>query len=147
MSEYVWLVISIVLFAVEAFSAALICIWFAFGAAAAMVAAFCGANTLWQWIIFIAVSAVLLLFTRDAAKKWLTPKIQKTNIDSIIGEEGVVTEVIGGANQTGRVCVNSQSWRAKSAGDGTIESGETVIVEGVSGVTLTVRKKQQKKAD
>lgn len=112
-----------------------------------MVAAFCGANTLWQWIIFIAVSAVLLLFTRDAAKKWLTPKIQKTNIDSIIGEEGVVTEVIGGANQTGRVCVNSQSWRAKSAGDNTIESGETVIVEGVSGVTLTVRKKQQKNAD
>ena len=47
MAEYLWLILSVVLFAVEAFTYALVSIWFAIGAAAAMVAAFCGADVLW----------------------------------------------------------------------------------------------------
>ncbi|HIV01937.1 MAG TPA: NfeD family protein [Candidatus Aphodoplasma excrementigallinarum] len=142
MAEYLWLILSVVLFAVEALTYTLVCIWFAIGAAAAMVAAFCGADVLWQWVIFAAVSAVLLLCTRNAAKKWLMPKkIEKTNADSLIGESGVVTERIDNLNAAGRIKVHGQSWRAKSEDDSIIEVGETVVVTALSGVTLTVRKK------
>lgn len=143
MAEYLWLIASVVLFLVEAFTYALVSIWFAIGAAAAMVAAFCGADLLWQWIIFVAVSALLLLFTRNAAKKWLMPKkLEKTNADSLIGEVGVVKETIDNLNAAGRIAVRSQNWRAKSEDDSVIDEGETVVVTGLSGVTLTVKKKE-----
>lgn len=141
MAEYLWLAASIVLFVLEALSYALVSIWFAFGAAAAMIAAFCGASVLWQWIVFVAVSAVLLLFTRNAVKRWLTPKIEKTNADSLIGEEGVVTETIDNLSAAGRVLVHAQSWRAKSEDGTVIEKGEIVCVVSLSGVTLGVVKK------
>lgn len=143
MAEYIWLIVSVVLFAVEAFTYALVSIWFAIGAAAAMIAAFCGAGVLWQWVIFVVVSALLLLCTRNVAKKWLMPKIEKTNADSLIGEAGVVTETIDNLNAVGRISVRSQSWRAKSEDDTTIEKGETVVVTGLGGVTLTVKRKAQ----
>lgn len=142
MAEYLWLILSVVLFAVEAFTYALVSIWFAIGAAAAMVAAFCGADVLWQWVIFAGVSAVLLLFTRNVAKKWLMPKkVEKTNADSLIGETGIVTEQIDNLNAVGRIKVHGQSWRAKSEDDCGIAEGEPVVITALNGVTLTVRKK------
>ena len=68
-------------------------------------------------------------------------KVEKTNADSLIGESGVVTERIDNLNAAGRIKVHGQSWRAKSEDDSIIEDGETVVVTALSGVTLTVRKK------
>ncbi len=143
MAEYLWLAASVFLFIAEAFSTALVSIWFAIGAAAAMVAAFCGADVFLQWTIFVAVSALLLIFTRNAAKKWITPKIEKTNSESLVGEVGIVTEDIDNLTSRGRVEVKSQSWKAKSTDGNSITAGQTVVVEAIHGVTLEVKIKEE----
>lgn len=142
MAEYMWLVASILLFVAEAITTTLVSIWFAIGAAAAMVAAFCGADVFVQWVIFIAVSALLLIFTRNAAKKWLMPKIEKTNSESLVGEVGIVTEDIDNLTSKGRVEVKSQSWKAKSDDGKEIASGQKVVVVAIHGVTLEVKIKE-----
>lgn len=138
MSEYIWLVLSVILFIVEALSYALVSIWFAIGAAAAMIAAFCGLSILWQWIIFIAVSSLLLIFTRKSAKKWLMPKIEKTNSESTIGAVGVMELGIENEYDFGRAKIGSMSWRVKSFDGSSIEKGERIMVKEINGVTLSV---------
>ena len=143
MAEYLWLIASVLLFAVEAITTTLVSIWFALGAAGAMIAAFCGADVLVQWIIFIAVSAILLIFTRKAAKKWLFPKIEKTNSEGLVGEAGLVVEEIDNIASKGRVEIMGQSWKAKSEGGEKIAVGNKVVIKEIKGVTLIVSEKQK----
>ena len=56
-----WIVLLVVLIIIEAVTAQLVTIWFAAGAAAALVAELCGLEQWLQWVIFIAVSAVALV--------------------------------------------------------------------------------------
>ena len=78
----------------EAITVQLVSIWFAIGSLVALIANFCGANTLVQAALFVGVSFAALLLTRPLVKKFSTPKIQRTNIDRIIGERAIVTEEI-----------------------------------------------------
>ena len=87
---YIWLAVLIVSILVEAGTMGLVSIWFAAGALAAWVLAMLGVGELVQCAVFVAVSALLLIFTRPLVKKYLTPKIQPTNVDAVIGREGVV---------------------------------------------------------
>ena len=69
----------------------------------ALIANFCGANILVQAALFVGVSFAALLLTRPLVKKFSTPKIQRTNIDRIIGERAIVTEEIDNLRAIGVV--------------------------------------------
>ena len=77
-------------------------------------------------------------------RRWLrarpTAKEQPSNVDAVIGHTGVVTVRVT-ALAAGQVKVGDETWRAVLApgAPGAREPGETVTVESVSGVTLTVR--------
>lgn len=139
-AEFIWLIIAIVLFVIEGFTYTLVSIWFGIGAAAAMVAAFCGADLIWQLVVFIIVSALLLLFTRRFAKRLLAGKGEATNADSLVGKTAVVSETIDNLRSTGSVSVSGQTWSASSADDTVIEAGEHVWIEKIRGVHLIVRR-------
>ena len=87
----------------EAITVQLVSIWFAIGSLVALIANFCGANTLVQAALFVGVSFAALLLTRPLVKKFSTPKIQRTNIDRIIGERAIVTEEIDNLRAIGIV--------------------------------------------
>ena len=89
-----WSVLLILFIIAEAITVQLVSIWFAIGSLVALIANFCGANTLVQAALFVGVSFAALLLTRPLVKKFSTPKIQRTNIDRIIGERAIVTEEI-----------------------------------------------------
>ena len=139
MTLYAWL-IAIILFAIiEIVTVQLVSVWFAGGAVAAFIAALAGADISIQWICFVAVSALLLIFTKPFVKKVTHREPEKTNIDAQIGKTTVVTKRIDNIAETGEVKLNGISWTARSIDNEIIEVGTTVFVEKVDGVKLIVK--------
>ncbi|MDO4323703.1 MAG: NfeD family protein [Lachnospiraceae bacterium] len=139
MQAVVWLVILVVLLAVEAVTLGLTTIWFAGGALAAFGMAIAGMEVLLQIIVFCVVSVLLLVITRPAAVRWLNREHVKTNAESLIGETAVVTEAIDNLASTGQARVKGQYWTARTPKDNQkIDTGKTVKIKEISGVKLIV---------
>ena len=91
MPEYtmliLWIALLIAFIVVEAATVQLVTIWFAVGAAAALISELCSAPVWLQWVIFAAVSLVALAVTRPLVKKFSKKRVQPTNADRYIGLE------------------------------------------------------------
>ncbi len=134
-----WIVLLVVLIIVEAVTAQLVTIWFAAGAAAALVAELCGLQQWLQWVIFIAVSALTLIATRPLVRKVTNKTVQPTNADRCIGQTAVVTEDIDNIEGKGQVNVNGITWTARSSDGSVFKKDERVTVERIDGVKLIVK--------
>lgn len=136
-----WLVLLIVLLVVEMATLGLTTIWFAGGAFVAILAALLNAPILVQIILFFLVSVILLVFTRPIAVKYFNRDRVRTNVESIVGRQGIVTGEINNLLGQGQVVINGQEWSARNADDGSvIPAGAVVTVVAVSGVKLMVSK-------
>lgn len=132
-----WLVLTIALLAVEASTVTLVSFWFAAGALAAMVISFFGPIWL-QITAFLAVSVVLLTALRPLVRKYFTPRLTKTNVDSVIGSTGLVTAPIDNIAASGQVKLGGMEWTARSTTGDPIESGTKVTVDRIEGVKVFV---------
>jgi membrane protein implicated in regulation of membrane protease activity len=66
----------------------------------------------------------------------------RTNADSLIGQEAVVTEKIDNIKSTGAAQVNGQIWTARSVNPAhVIEKDEIVMIRAIEGVKLIVGKR------
>ncbi len=134
-----WLILLIILVAVEIATMGLTTIWFAGGAFVAIIAAAFNAPLYVQITLFLIVSVVLLLFTRPIAMKYFNKDRIRTNAESLIGRQAVVTEEIDNLPATGSVSINGQEWTARCVMDGIkIPKGTVVIIRAISGVKLIV---------
>jgi membrane protein implicated in regulation of membrane protease activity len=133
-----WLIGIIVFAVIEGLTVGLTSIWFAIGSVAAMIAAALGAGLPVQVVLFFAVSAVTLLFTRPLAKKYLSPKKTRTNADRVIGKTGIVTETIDNLKATGMVSIGGVLWTARSEGDEIFPVDTRVNVTRIEGVKVFV---------
>lgn len=134
----IWLIIAAVCGIVEALTMGLTTIWFTGGAVIASVTAMAGFSVVVQVIVFLIVSVLLIYFTRPIAKKKLKIGNEKTNVDALTGKEALVTEAIHPFS-TGQAKVDGLTWSAVAKeSHSTIESGTTVIIDGVEGVKLIV---------
>lgn len=137
---FIWLALMIVCIVVEIITVGLTSIWFAGGAFAALLSALCGLSPVIQTIIFLAVSFVLLFFTRPFALKYVKPHNVKTNYEEVIGKDVLVSERIDNREGTGTAVFNGQEWTARSTDDRiTIEAGTTAQVAEIKGVKLYVK--------
>lgn len=134
-----WIVLLVVLIVVEAVTAQLVTIWFAAGAAAALIAELCGLQQWLQWVIFITVSVIALIATRPLVKKATKSTMEPTNADRCIGKTAVVTEDIINIEGKGQVHVNGITWSARSADGSVFKKDEHVTVEKIDGVKLIVK--------
>lgn len=135
----IWLVIAVILVIVESLTVQLICIWFAVGALAGMVAAACGASTGVQLLLFLITSIAVLFTWRPFLKKRITPKKTATNADAVIGQNGIVIDEIDNMLQTGRVSANGLDWTARSSDGSVIKARQKVEVIHIEGVKLIVK--------
>ena len=133
-----WLILMVVFFVAEGATVMVISLWFAAGALVSMIASLCGANFGLQVLLFFATSIALLLSLRTLVKKFFTPKVTRTNVDSVIGAQGLVIEDIDNVNAKGRVKVGAMEWAARSADGAPLKAGAHVTVERVEGVKLFV---------
>ncbi len=134
-----WIVMLVAFVVIEASTAQLLTIWFAVGSLAALISQMLGADIWLQWLIFVAVSAIVVAATRPLVKKYARPKVQPTNADRCIGQTAVVTEDIDNVAGKGAVKVNGIEWSARSESGKTIKTNETVTVAKIDGVKLIVR--------
>lgn len=135
----VWLVILVLLVIIELATMGLTTVWFAGGAlVAAAIAAFNG--PIWAQIAaFIVVSLLLLIFTRPIAIKYFNVERTKTNSESLIGAQAIVTKRIDNLMGEGTVVLNGQEWTARSlVSDVSIEEGAVVVVREIQGVKVIV---------
>ncbi|MCR5719232.1 MAG: NfeD family protein [Lachnospiraceae bacterium] len=136
----IWLVLLIVFIIGEILSLGLTSVWFAGGALVSLIAAYLGVPVLWQIIIFIVVSTVLLVFTRPVAMKHFNTDRVKTNVEEIVGKKAIVIEPVDNLNATGQVRVDLAEWSARSTDENIkFRAGDTVIVDRVEGVKLIVK--------
>ena len=141
MDPLLWLGILAVLLIIEAATVGLVTVWFAGGALAAAIASGAGACAVTQWLLFLAVSLVLLFFTRPLAVRYMKRGIPRTNVNSLIGKKAVVIQKIDNLSQTGQVRINDIEWMARTESDGeTIQEESVVEIEAVRGVKLIVKK-------
>ena len=134
----IWLVVLAILLVIEFLTLGLTTVWFAGGALVAFLVSLAGGPLWLQLLLFIAVSVVLLLFTRPLAMKYLNKDVQKTNVDSIPGQKGIVTATIDNLKAEGQVTIQGMEWTARAKNGNTIEKGKVVRVTAVEGVKLIV---------
>ena len=134
----VWLVLLIVFLVAEAATVTITSLWFAAGALVALIAGTLGAKFWVQVVLFLAVSALLLIALRPIIKKHFTPKLTPTNVDAIIGSRGYVTSDIDNMAATGTVKLGAMEWTARSADGKVIPTGTLIQVERIEGVKAIV---------
>lgn len=134
-----WLIVFVVFAALELVSLGMTCIWFAIGALAACVTSLFTGNWIIQAMVFIIVTAVVLILLRPIAVKHINGKAEKTNIESIEGKIGKVISDIDNINAKGMVKIDGMDWTARSQGNEVIKEGTLVEVTSVEGVKVIVK--------
>ena len=120
MQPIYWLIMVAILLVLEMATLGLTTIWFAGGALVAYIAGLCTAPLWLQIVLFLAVSIVLLVFTRPVVERHLNNNREKTNVDSLIGKHGM-------------------EWMARSSiAEEKISPGSRVEVKEVKGAHLVV---------
>lgn len=138
-TAYLWLVLMIGFVAAEAACPFhLVSIWFAVGSLVALVAAALDAQMWLQITLFAVVSVGLLVATLPLVKKFVIPKQAKTNVDSVIGSRGYVTEEIDNLSASGQVKLGGMYWTARSEDGHPIPAGALVEVARIEGVKVFV---------
>lgn len=134
----VWFALIVLFIWVEASTVAMVSAWFALGALAAMIASLCGGEIWLQLLLFVVVSTLFLLALRPMAKKYFTPRLAKTNIDSVIDSQGLVLEEIDNLAGQGRVKLGGMEWSARSTDGEKIPENTLVKVDRIEGVKVYV---------
>ena len=138
MELILWLVLMILFLMMESQTVTMVSLWFGAGALAALITALCGGEFWLQIVIFFAVSIALLASLRPLARKYFTPKITKTNVDSVIGSEGLVTADIDNITALGQVKLGGMEWTARSTSGAPIPTGTLIKVDKIEGVKVFV---------
>ena len=138
--HWIWLGLTVFFAIIEAITLGLTTIWFALAGIILIFLSFLPIAFEFQVLIFLAISAVFLFFTRPIAlKKFKTGRV-KTNVESLIGKNALVVKQITEFDR-GEVKIKGQIWSAR------LEDGSAVsLLEGtkcevirIEGVQAVVR--------
>lgn len=133
---YFWLGIVILLSVIETLTTDVVTIWFIVSGLVTLGLSFFIDNFIIQLALFTLLGILLLITTRPLIKKLLKKEEVKTNLDRVIGMEGIVTEKIT-KTSVGEVKVDGKKWSAVS--NKTIEEGTLVTILEIDGVKLKVK--------
>ena len=133
-----WLIIILILSFIEVITINLVTIWFVASAGLALVTSLFVDSFYVQFLVFGIVGLLLMVLTRPILKKYLVKDKEKTNLDRVVGMNGVCTEEISSKNDIGEVKVDGKKWSAISTSK--ILKGDTITVTAIDGVKLKVKK-------
>ena len=132
---FLWLGLMVVFLIIELATVGLTSIWFSGGALAALLVSLAGAG------MVVVVSAVLVIFTRPFAAKYINVHHVKTNCDELIGSVVKVTETVDNFAQTVTAIAQGKEWTARCKSDkDRIEKDSLAKVTAISGVKLILEK-------
>lgn len=134
----IWLVLMVAFLAAEAATVTMVSLWFAAGALTAMIISLLKGAVWLQTAAFLAVSVVMLTALRPLVRKYVTPKLTATNVDSVIGSTGLVCVAIDNIAAVGQVKLGGMVWTARSSSNAPIAEGTMVQVDKIEGVKVFV---------
>lgn len=138
---HIWLLIAFICLILEIFIPSFVIFNFGVGAFLGALAAVIGLSMEWQ-IIFFSIGTLSSFFlVRPVMKRWFYKKsdLVKTNIDAMAGRTGIVTETIDIKNNTGRVQLDGDDWKAKSENNEVIPVGTSVEIIKNESILLIVK--------
>ena len=135
--RWVWVITALVMGLGETFTAGFFLLPFAIGAALAALAAWLDLHGGVQWLLFFAGTAASLLILRRFMGRQDRADDLPVGANRYIGMSGRVIEAIDIVENTGRVRMESDEWRAV-AETGPIEEGSVVRVTALRGTKLLV---------
>jgi len=145
-THWFWVFLTVLCAIIEVFTLGLTTVWFAIAALVMVFLSFLHIQLVYQVMIFLAISAVLLFFTRPIAIKKLKIGREKTNVDSLPGKPALVTKKIT-EFERGEVKLNGQIWTAKTDDGSTLEEGSKCEVVRIEGVHAIVKASNEEKSD
>lgn len=116
----------------------LVSIWFAAGSLVAMIASLLGAQLWLQVLLFFVVSCALVALLWPFIRKFLNPKLSKTNVDAVVGSQGRVTVAIDNIAAVGQVKLGAMEWSARSTSGEPIPENTLIRVDRIEGVKVFV---------
>ena len=134
---FMWLIIILFLGFIEAITVNLVTIWFVISGIASLILSFFIDDFIIQFSVFVILGILLLITTRSWLNKVFKINKYKTNLDRVIGMQGIVTEKIT-KNSPVEVKVDGKRWMAIS--DKTINVDNDVKILEIDGVKLKVEK-------
>ena len=136
-----WIVVLIATLGMELVSVGLTSIWFSFGALGAIAACAAGSPEWLQGTVFLAISLLMLVFTRPWAVRFLNNRRVKTNLEEIVGSEVRVIELVDNKLECGKALRAGLEWTARARNtDDVFLPDEMAKVSGVEGVKLILEK-------
>ncbi|MFC7528778.1 NfeD family protein [Actinoplanes sp. GCM10030250] len=141
MEAVLWIVLAIALAIGEAFTATILIIFFAAGAAAAGLAAALGAPVLVQVVVFALVSGVSVAAVRPIVTRHARSALEAGEtpfgVEAIEGSRGTVVDEVGADH--GMIKIDGELWQARSFdGKETFLPGDHVRVVKLRGATVLV---------
>ena len=135
---FFWIMLAVILGIIESMTISLVSIWAAISALFCAVLSAFGLEQKMISLIFIILTAALLVLTRPVVKRFLNNKTVATNLDRIILSRA---EVIKGIkeNAPGQINVKGQIWTAISYDGGEIPEGKIVEIVSIEGVKAVVK--------
>lgn len=135
----IWLIIAGICLIIEIMTVGFLIFWFAIGALLAMIVSLFTTNLIIQTSVFILSSTILIFTTKPFVQKFVNKKEGiKTNVYSIVGKTGIVTQNIDSIQSLGQVKVNGEVWSAIGLNDTDIPQGTEVKIKEIKGVKVIV---------
>lgn len=133
-----WALVSLLCLILELTSGDFFIMCFSLGAIPALIASLFGTSFTAQIIIFAVCSALCIFFVRPIALKYLHKHDERlSNAEALIGREGRVTQTIE-AGDYGRVAVDGDDWKARSATGERIAKETRVRIVKLDSIIVTV---------
>ena len=132
-----WVILILFLAIIEVLTVNLVTIWYVASAIVALIISFFSKDFTLQFAVFVSLGTIFLVTTKKTLDKLVKSKNEKTNIDRIVGMEGIVVEEIT-KNKLGAVKVDGKVWSASS--NITIKENCIVKVLEINSTKLIVEK-------
>jgi membrane protein implicated in regulation of membrane protease activity len=144
MVAIIWLVLGVVLLAIEMRHLAFYALFGAAGClAAAVTAVFVPDAIPVQIAVFVAVAAIGILAVRPMMSQRFHTRMPSEPLGkgvagTLVGEEVLTLDEVGDIHHLGHVRLAGERWLAASASGASIPAGSKVVVTSVEGTTLVV---------
>lgn len=141
---WIWGIIFVVTLVIELESADMDALWFSIGALVTLIVDlfFPKLGIVWQLLIFIAITILLLLTIGRWAKKKFRTKHISTNADALVGKEIIILEDCNEFDK-GSGTVNDVVWTTICQSGYSLKKGEHAIIVAIEGNKLIVKTKEE----
>ena len=143
---WIWGIIFIVTLVIELETSDIDAIWFSVGALVTLIVIlfFPQLGLIWQLLIFICTTVLLILTIGRWAKKRFRTKNISTNADALVGREILILEDCNEFDK-GSGTINDVVWTTICQSGNSLKKGDHAIVVAIEGNKLIVKTKEENK--